>query len=133
MRKLLSLLPLLAALLVLASPGVRAAELVMFDDPACVWCRKWLKEVGPGYPLSEEGRIAPLRRVDIKAQASAGLALKTPVTATPTFVVADDEGREVGRITGYAGADFFYPSLGAILGRLPQTPRRPLLRETRAN
>ncbi len=103
----------------------------MFDDPTCVWCRKWLREVGPGYPHSDEGQLAPLRRIDIKNQSAAGVALKTTVTATPTFVVADDEGREIGRITGYPGVDFFYPALDEILAKLPGKARpKPALRET---
>lgn len=110
-----------------------AAELVMFDDPGCVYCRRWLAEVGPGYPKTEEGRMAPLRRIFIRDQGQAGVKLKSPVNATPTFVVADDQGREVGRITGYPGADYFYPLLGDILRKLPASPRaKPALRETRA-
>ena len=119
MAKIIAFLALLSVSLLGLTGRGQAAELVMFDDPTCVWCQKWLREVGPGYGPSDEGRIAPLRRVNISAQAASGVALKTPVTATPTFVVADDEGREVGRITGYPGADFFYPALDEILKKLP--------------
>lgn len=112
--------------------AAKAAELVMFEDPACVYCRKWLAEVGPGYPKSDEGRRAPLRRVDIREQRRAGVHLKTAITATPTFVVSDAGGREVGRITGYPGADYFYPLLEEILRKLPApAPSQPALRETR--
>lgn len=131
MRKALEILLVLVGLMVLSGGSARAAELVMFDDPTCVWCRKWLREVGPGYPHSDEGHLAPLRRIDIKNQSASGVALKASVTATPTFVVADDEGREVGRITGYPGPDFFYPALDEILAKLPGTPKqKPALRET---
>lgn len=131
MRKALEVLLVLASLLALCVASAQAAELVMFDDPTCVWCRKWLREVGPGYPHSDEGQLAPLRRIDIKNQTASGVALKTSVTATPTFVVADDEGREIGRITGYPGADFFYPALDEILAKLPGKARgKPALRET---
>lgn len=124
----------LSWLLVLLATGAaaQAAELVMFDDPSCVYCRKWLSEVGPGYPHSEEGKLAPLRRVGIAEQRRSGVQLKLPVTATPTFVVADAAGREVGRITGYPGAEHFYPLLNEILRKLPQRqPIRAPLRETR--
>lgn len=124
----------LAATLAFAPQAARAAELIMFDDPSCVWCRRWLAEVGPGYPHTEEGRRAPLRRVFIREQARAGVALKSAVTGTPTFVLAED-GREIGRITGYPGADYFYPMLAELLQKLPRpdTPARvPGLRETRA-
>jgi hypothetical protein len=99
--------------------GVAAAELVMYEDPGCPWCRRWHAEIGPGYPNTVEGRLAPLRRVDIRDQATAGVALKQPVTATPTFVLVED-GREVGRLVGYPGGDFFYGLLGEVLARLPK-------------
>ena len=123
---------LLSLLFAAATLPAQAAELVMFDDPACVYCKRWLAEVGPGYPKTEEGQLAPLRRIFIRDQRQAGVQLKSPVNATPTFVLADDEGREVGRITGYPGADYFYPMLGEILAKLPaKAPRKPAQRETR--
>lgn len=48
----------------------------------------------------------------------AGLTLASPVTLTPTFVLTDS-GREVGRIAGYPGSDFFYPLLEDLLKKLP--------------
>jgi hypothetical protein len=129
-RKLaLGTLMLLAA--VLANAGAWAAELLMFDDPNCVWCRRWTAEIGPGYPHSPEGQQAPLRRVYIRDQSKAGVALARPVNATPTFVLVD-EGQEVGRIAGYAGRDFFYPMLEELLRRIPApTPLPgPTLRST---
>jgi thioredoxin-related protein len=113
----------LALLVVAAGMGdaraVRASELVMFEDPGCVWCRRWHAEIGPSYPNTAEGRRAPLRRVHIRDQELAGVTLSARVTGTPTFVVADDNGAEVGRIAGYPGPDFFYPMLAEILDRLP--------------
>jgi hypothetical protein len=106
--------------LVTAPLGAQAVELVMFEDPGCPWCRRWHAEIGSAYPLTAEGQIAPLRRVDIRDQAAAGVSLAQPVTATPTFVLAD-EGREVGRIVGYPGTEFFYPLLGDLLKRLPES------------
>jgi hypothetical protein len=98
---------------------VRAAELVMFEDPACAWCRRWHAEIGPSYALTAEGRKAPLRRFHIRDQAIAGLLLKQPITATPTFVLAE-EGRELGRIVGYPGEEFFYGLLGSLLKGKPR-------------
>jgi hypothetical protein len=126
------LLVVLAAGLSGGAPASHAAELVMFDDPNCVWCRRWHAEVGPSYPRSEEGQLAPLRRVHIRDQNNAGIALRRPVTGTPTFVLVEDE-QEVGRIDGYPGSDFFYPRLGELLRRLPPPappPRRPVERST---
>lgn len=133
MRRIFCLLLLITGSLAVGVAGARAAELVMFDDPTCVWCRRWLAEVGPGYPNTEEGRRAPLRRVYIREQARSGVALNSAVTGTPTFVLAED-GREIGRIVGYPGADYFYPMLGELLQKLPPpvAPRAPGLRDTRA-
>lgn len=102
----------------LLSPAVRSAELIMFEEPGCVWCARWHAEVGPGYPKSEEGQIAPLYRHDIRNGTPSGVRLERPVTSTPTFVLVDD-GAELGRITGYPGPDYFYPLLEKLLKRLP--------------
>ena len=122
-RKLaLGVLMLLAGL-VANGAGLGAAELIMFDDPGCVWCRRWTAEIGPGYPNSPEGRRAPLRRIDIRNQGNAGVALTRPIAVTPTFVLVEDR-QEVGRIAGYSGKDFFYPMLDELLQRIP--PPAPL-------
>ena len=122
-RKLaLGALMLLAGL-VANGAAPSAAELLMFDDPACVWCRRWNAEIGPGHPRSPEGQRAPLRRIHIRDQGNAGVALTRPINATPTFVLVED-GQEVGRIAGYSGKDFFYPMLDELLQRIP--PPTPL-------
>ncbi len=38
----------------------------------------------------------------------------------PTFVLID-EGKEVGRIEGYPGEDFFWGMLGKLLEKLPKS------------
>lgn len=111
----------LAIAAVMHAGSALAAELLMFEEPGCVWCRRWHAQIGPGYPLSPEGRAAPLRRIHIRDQAMAGVALERPVTVTPTFVLAED-GRELGRIVGYPGNEFFYGLLAGLLGRLPEAP-----------
>src|SRR5215510_2750417 len=117
-----------------ASLGAHAAELLMFDDPGCVWCRRWNAEIAPSYPKTREGQQAPLRRVPIRDQARAGVALARPINITPTFVLVED-GQEVGRIDGYAGKDFFYPMLAQLLRRIPPSNAAQLrvdVRERRA-
>ena len=118
--------PIVALVLVIgwlfASAGARAAELVMFDQPGCVWCQRFETEVAEGYQRSEEGRRVPLRRVDIRQQDSAGFMLAQHVRITPTFVLVDNQ-REVGRLTGYPGKDFFWTELATLTGRLSAAPR----------
>ncbi len=97
----------------------RAAELVMFERGGCVWCARWNRDIAPVYGRTAEGQRLPLRRVDISVDRKGGIALREPVLYSPTFVVVDD-GREVGRITGYAGEEAFWGLLGALTARLPR-------------
>lgn len=103
----------------MASVTVRAAELVMFTRDGCPWCARFEREVAPAYHLTQEGRLAPLRRVELKAGGSHLAGLAAPVIATPTFVIFED-GRETGRITGYQGDDAFWGLLGKMLADMPR-------------
>lgn len=108
-----------AALMLLAfSPVARAAELVMVEQPGCEWCEAWDKEIGGVYYKTPEGRIAPLRRVNIHDRLPRNLAFIDGLVYTPTFVLVD-QGREIGRIRGYPGEDFFWGLLQQLLDRLP--------------
>jgi hypothetical protein len=121
------------ALVLFAIPvGAGAAELVMFEDPGCPWCRRWHAQIGPVYPLTAEGQAAPLRRVHIRDQTLAGVSLREPITSTPTFVLSD-KGREIGRIVGYPGSDFFYALLGGLLERLLESNDRGRVRSDSAS
>ena len=101
---------------VAAAPAA-AAELVMFESRGCEWCVRWHEEIGPIYPKTAEARCAPLRQVDIHEPRPADLAAIGGIRYTPTFVILDD-GREIGRIVGYPGEDFFWALLDAELGKL---------------
>ena len=74
-----------------------------------------------GYPRTEEGRLAPLRRLRIQEQANSGATLERPIFVTPTFVQIE-AGHEIGRLVGYPGSDFFCGLLGGLLRRLPARP-----------
>lgn len=113
--------PLLLALgLIIHAPlSLDAAELLMFESDDCVWCAAWNQEIGAIYPKTAEGKRAPLRRVDIHAARPGDLQDIQGVRFTPTFVLTDDQGREVGRINGYPGQDFFWGLLSELLEKLP--------------
>lgn len=98
-----------------AEARAQEMELLMFEEPGCPWCRRWHQEVGPAYPNTPEGRSAPLRVVDIGARIE-GVQLASRIRFSPTFVLVR-QGREVGRINGYPGADFFWPALGDLLAK----------------
>ncbi|MDH3673315.1 MAG: thioredoxin family protein [Gammaproteobacteria bacterium] len=95
----------------------RAAELIMFYSPLCEWCEAWDREVGIVYSKTSEGRIAPLRRLDIDEPRPTTLGAIDVVIYTPTFVLMEN-GREVGRIVGYRGEHHFWGLLGPLLDRL---------------
>jgi len=116
MRKLF-LFAWMALLLPLLAGEARAAQLVMFDDEACLWCLRFKKEVLPIYAKTEEGRQAPIRIVDA-AEIPKELEHLEPVVYTPTFVLIDGEGHVIGRIEGYPGYDFFWLRLGELLEKL---------------
>lgn len=95
----------------------------MFEQAGCEWCAAWNREIGPIYPKTEEGRNAPLRRLDIFKPLPDDLANIVPGRFTPTFVLVEN-GREIGRIRGYPGEDFFWGLLGELIEKL-ETPEGP--------
>lgn len=100
-------------------PGLASAalELVMVEQAGCPWCARWNEEIGPIYPKTDEGEAAPLRRIDI-GNLPGEMELDKKVVFTPTFLLVED-GRELGRIEGYPGEDFFWGLLARLLGETP--------------
>jgi len=96
-----------------------SAELIMLEQPGCVWCKRWNEEIGVAYPRTAEGQKAPLRRVDITEAWPEDLAGIARERLTPTFVLVAD-GVEIDRLRGYPGAHFFWPLLDEMLGKLPE-------------
>jgi hypothetical protein len=114
---------LLTFLLVSGVGGARAAELVMFGAGNCEWCEVWDREVGVVYVKTAEAKVAPLRRIDVFAARPADLTQIKGVRYTPTFVLVD-RGREIGRIVGYPGEDFFWELLAGLIKKLPSNAER---------
>lgn len=99
-----------------------AAELIMFEAAGCPYCARWNREIAPIYPKTEEGRRAPLRRVDIAGPRPPELAGIPNIVYTPTFVLLDD-GKEVGRIVGYSGDEIFWSLLSELFAKLDRGER----------
>lgn len=95
-----------------------ATELIMVEEPGCPWCLQWDRDLGEIYPKTPEGKYAPLRKVqlhDIKRKPEElGLTPQRPVMFTPTFLLIKD-GKELTRLEGYPGEDFFWGLLGRML------------------
>ena len=91
-------------------------RLAMFEEDWCVYCEQWNAEIGGVYDKTTEGKQAPLLRIDIHGPRPEGLALKTGVNFTPTFILIRD-GEELARLEGYPGEDFFWALLNQMLQR----------------
>jgi hypothetical protein len=112
---------LLAAIMPMAA---HALELVLYDKPGCVWCARFERDIGRRYSGLDVSRVAPLRRVDIHDQRRSGVGLERPVIYTPTFILADDGGEEIGRITGYQSEEAFWANLDDLLRGPPRERHR---------
>ena len=105
----------LAGLFVLAGAALAdEIELLMFEQPGCVYCAQWNAEIAPIYELAPEGQAAPLHRVLLSDSLPEGVEIDRPVTFTPTFVLTLD-GIEQDRIEGYPGEHFFWPLLQRMI------------------
>lgn len=114
-----SILALAAAgLASLVTLPASAAEMLMLEQPGCVWCKRFNAEIAPAWPKTREGQAAPLRRVDITKPWPDDLDFVARERFTPTFVLID-KGREIGRIRGYPGDEFFWYLADELIGKLP--------------
>jgi len=95
---------------------VAETRLVMVEEHGCMWCARWNEEISGIYPKTPEGKAAPLLRMDIRAPRPEGLEFARSLHFTPTFVLMVD-GKEVSRIEGYPGEDFFWGILKQMLTR----------------
>ncbi len=102
-----------------AAPLAAETRLMMVEQPGCIWCARWQEEVGPVYPLTEEGKRAPILVQQLRDDLPEGVTVDRPFTFTPTFVLLVD-GVEQARIEGYPGEDFFWGLLGRMLDEAPQ-------------
>ncbi len=89
--------------------------LLMAEETGCYWCAKWDEEIAHIYPKTSEGRTAPLERYDLRGE-TPDVEFDRSVRFTPTFILVQD-GKEVGRIEGYPGEDFFWGLLNMMFER----------------
>ncbi len=89
-------------------------RLIMVEQAGCAYCKMWNDELGPIYPKTPEGQLAPLEHVDLRSDWAADLEIGPKPIFTPTFILLENS-TEVGRIEGYPGEDFFWGLLGMAL------------------
>lgn len=97
-------------------PAAAQSKLIMVEEIGCVWCARWNDEISDIYPKTGEGRAAPLERIDIDQPYPPEMEFASKLHFTPTFVLMV-ENKEVSRIEGYPGEDFFWGLLGQMLER----------------
>jgi len=107
-----------------ALPASAEMRLLMAEQPGCVYCERWNRDIADIYPLTAEGRAAPLFRVQIREPLPDGVTLARGLTFTPTFVLLVD-GVEVRRIEGYPGEDFFWGLLGVYIDEITLAEGQP--------
>lgn len=113
LRPILILILLLAA----APAGAQGFRLLMIETASCAYCRLFHRDLAPAYAASPEGRAAPLVRADLAGPWPEGVALASPPSATPTFILLGPDGAERDRLIGYPGAEFFWAHLARMFDR----------------
>jgi hypothetical protein len=107
---------LLCLLAVMPITATAQTYLLMAEEQGCPWCARWDREVSGSYHKTPEGRAAPLRRFDVRNGTPDGVAFHSRIRFTPTFILVRDN-KELGRIEGYPGEDFFWGLLGRLLDK----------------
>ncbi|MEO0773948.1 MAG: hypothetical protein AAFZ04_12275 [Pseudomonadota bacterium] len=105
----------IAALLSWPLMAVAEPVLLMAEEDGCYWCEIWDEEISHIYPKTAEGRTAPLQRYDLHHE-TPDVEFQSRVRFTPTFILVED-GRELARIEGYPGEDFFWAMLAQMFDR----------------
>lgn len=114
----------ITVLMWLATVPLHAAQLVMIEEEHCVYCEKFNREIAPAYPKTAEGKMAPLRRIDLGDEWPEDLANIKQESLTPTFILIQN-GREIDRLHGYQGDEFFWYLLGEMLKKLEPESSTP--------
>jgi len=104
--------------LVVTPSQVTAAELLMVEQPHCPYCDRFNEEIGGFYAKTDEGKRAPLVRLQMHEAWPEQYSKVKQASFTPTFILVH-EGEEVGRLNGYQGDEFFWFLLGEMLMNLP--------------
>lgn len=119
MGKLICFIQRVIFVFYLGATAAAAAELLVVEQEGCPYCDKFNREIVEAYPNTDEGARAPLRRVDLHESWPSEYASVDPATVTPTFILVDN-GREIDRLVGYPGDEYFWFLLAEMLDKLPQ-------------
>lgn len=109
----------IAGVFLCIQPLSAEVRLMMVEELGCPWCDRWKAEIGPIYPKTAEGRIAPLEKVMIHDVSGKNITLASPPVYTPTFILLNDD-HEIGRIEGYQSDEFFWWFMETMIKKLPE-------------
>lgn len=98
---------------------VNAAELLIVEEHYCPYCERFNAEIGNIYPKTTEGKQAPLVRIQLEDPWPEKYSGIKKASVTPTFILVH-EGKEIDRMLGYQGDEFFWFLLGNMLEKLPK-------------
>lgn len=104
-------------LLILCANVVVSAELLVIEQQGCAFCARFNSEISVAYPRTEEGKLAPLVRVDLQGPWPERYSGIEPGFVTPTFILIEND-REVDRLVGYPGDEHFWFLLSEMLDKL---------------
>ena len=99
-----------------------AAELIMIEQDGCVYCEKFNREIAQAYPKTEEGKRAPLRRINLDDEWPEDLSQVKTQQFTPTFILVENN-KEYARLKGYPGDEYFWFLLNEMLDKLDDKAR----------
>ncbi len=99
-------------------PHASNLELIVMEAPGCTYCELFRRDVLPSYQASERAKDMPIRFLDINDATAEALGLDSAIDIVPTFVVLKDH-KEVGRIPGYVGPEFFFHSINHLISSAP--------------
>ena len=93
-------------------------ELIVMEAEGCTYCELFRRDVLPSYQASERAKDMPIRFLDINDAIPEALGLDSGIDIVPTFVVIKNH-KEVGRIPGYMGPEYFFHSINHLVATAP--------------
>lgn len=103
--------------LLLTCFNAKAAELLVVESDDCPYCVRFHAEIGVAYPKTDEGKLAPLKILQLGEDMPDRYRDIKPATVSPTFILVDNDS-EIDRLVGYPGDEYFWFLLGQMLEKL---------------
>lgn len=123
-RILISLLFVCSAAVPASAGKLKFIPVKMQGCPPCLQFAKDCTDPRPGYLLYRLSTQFDLQPA-VDAVRDPGFANKYNIRTVPTFLLLDDGGNEVGRVTGYTSPRALDAQLAAILRNLEASPAPP--------